>query len=82
MCQKVRAEYMCSDMHEDKDEEWTRVTHFARCNIAIANGVICPPASAFDGALFMRSRRVDLLTSCVSAAYAIEIAPWLCFHVS
>ncbi len=43
MCQNVRAEFgLCADKHEREDGERTRLKEYARCNTAIANGVLCP----------------------------------------
>ena len=48
MCQKVHAEYWCSDMHEYKNEERTRVKYFMQYFIAEVNEITCSSAQQKD----------------------------------
>ena len=45
MCQRVRAEFQCSDWYEERGDERTMVKHLVRCTAAILRGQICPPAN-------------------------------------
>ena len=41
MCDKVRAEFRCSDTHEERGEDRLRFKHIARCAPAVARGQTC-----------------------------------------
>jgi hypothetical protein len=64
MCQRVRAEFRCSEMHEYRDEERTRVKHFTMCPIAEANRVICPPAQQEDVHILQEDEPDNLCPEC------------------
>lgn len=64
MCQKVRAEFKCSDMHEDMGEERTRLKHFARCDMAMAINIVCPPAQQEDVHILQEDQPDELCPEC------------------
>ncbi len=48
ICQRIHAEYQCSDMHKYKNEKRTKVKHFIQYSIAEVNEITCSSAQQKD----------------------------------